>query len=866
MKTHHPPKIANRLLYWYCNKKYLEEIEGDIFELFSKRVDDDGLKIANRLYWWDVFRFFKWSNLKRDNKFFKNSNQTAMLKNYFKVGLRNILKYKLTSAINLVGLSITIGIAITFFIYLDWAFHMDSFHENAKSIYQVTNFTDRDGEVEQWGDTPNPLGPAMKSEIPQVIKSTRVNIASTIMRYEDQVFDETVHFVDTDFLEMFSFPFSNGNENDLNDKSSVIVTKEIAEKYFGNKDPIGKQITLTFDRRFRESFVVTALMEKLPPEASFGFDILVNYEKQRDIEIFSDQDKWENFTDATFIQVKDIISEEEIAPFFEKYIALQNEASDKWTMDSFHLQPLATLSLNSFDIRGSISFGNQPFGNYMIAIISIMLLLLACLNYMNISIVSAATRLKEIALRKVIGGRKGELVGQFLTENLILISISLLIGLSLAYYFLLPGLNSKFPFEIPFQFSSTAIAISFFGGILLFTALLSGAYPAFYISSFSPVNIFRGSEKFGRKSILSKALLTTQFFIAFLTIVAGFTFTDAAKYFKDKDWGYTQEAVLTLPMDGQEHYQKLKNILDQNSDIQQVSGAKYHIGSNNALTNISIDSKEHQVALFEVGFDYVETMGLRINSGRSFDENIESDKLETVLVNQSFADRMEWDDPLQKSFIYDSSRYHVIGVTEDFHYVNFYGELLPSFIKISSDDDFNFLVAKVNPGSVMRSRDLMEDTWKKVEPDLPYEGFIQNQVFDQFFQNLDANIELMSSVSIIALILSCMGLFGLVSFNINRRMKEFSIKKVLGANMITISKAINGDFIWLLVIAMILGAPLGYLSMDSLFELMFPAREPIGTTSFILGVLFVFITAFITVGTQIYRVAKSNPADNLRNE
>ena len=448
-------------------------------------------------------------------------------------------------------------------------------------------------------------------------------------------------------------------------------------------------------------------------------------------------------------------------------------------MEKFEMIPLEDLSERSFAIRSTITFGNQPQGNIAIAVTAFLLLILACFNYMNVAIVSATTRLKEIALRKVIGGKKSEIIIQFLTENILLCLFSLLVGLGLAYYLLLPGFNAGFPFTVPFEFSSNIAFFSFFGGILLFTAIISGAYPAFYISSFSPVNIFSGKEKFGRKSWLTKIFLTFQFMVAFWVMVSGFIFTEASTFFKNKDWGYNQEAIIVIPIDGGNHFNQLKNKFTQNPDVISVSGSTQHIGSASRITTIEVGADKHQVNQFDVGFDYLETMGLRLSSGRFFSENIESDKSEHVIVNQTFVEKLKWDNPLEQTFWYDSTRYIVIGVIEDFHYKSFYNEILPSFMRITDEAKFNFITSKVESGSVAKSRDFMKQTWKTTEPDLPYEGFVQDEVFDDFFTNVDANGALMVFISIMALVLACMGLFGLVAFNINRRMKEYSIRKRL---------------------------------------------------------------------------------------
>ena len=281
---------------------------------------------------------------------------------------------------------------------------------------------------------------------------------------------------------------------------------------------------------------------------------------------------------------------------------------------------------------------------------------------------------------------------------------------------------------------------------------------------------------------------------------------------------------------------------------------------------VEIEGDKNQVLLFEVGFDYLETMGIRLVQGRFFERDRESDKDVSIIINESFVDKMEWEEAIGKSMAYNEVNYYVIGVIDDFHYNDFTTRIQPSIMKITDQDDFSYLVVRAKEGSINKTASFLEATWKNAEPDLPYEGFFQEDVFEVFFQSMTGNVQLMLAVSTVALILACMGLFGLVSFNITKRMKEFSIKKVLGASMLTISKSINGSFFWIMVISMIIGAPLAYISMNGLIENVFPYNHPIDSTSFIIAAGSMLFTALLTVSSQIYKVSKANPAETLRNE
>ena len=861
-----PPLWADRFLEWYCKTELLEEIQGDIHELFLRRVGESGLSNARRKYFWDVLRFFKWSNMRKRNSF-KYYKQSAMINNYFKVGARNIKKQKLPSLINVSGLSIAVAITIISFLYIDWQFNLDHFHEHSHRIYQVTSIMERDGGVEEWSYSPEPLAPAMQRDISQIELASRINISTAVLRHEDQVFNELIHFVDPSFLDIFSFAIKKGNTKALQNPSGIVITEEIAEKYFNDQDPIGEEVLLTFGRSIKKSFEVVAVAENISQNASFGFNILLPYQVQKDLSsIYDDIEDWEMFNDAAFVLAKENTNVTEVSASMEGYRKLQNETGSTRIVKSFKFQPLEGLSMNNHEIRDALGFGNIPEGTLTLIVLSISILLLACFNYTNIAIVSASGRLKEIGLRKVIGGKRTEIITQFLLENILLCGLALIVGIGIAYWFLLPALNSLFSaMEIPFNFSSVGMLITVIGGILLITGLASGAYPALYISSFSATSIFRGKEKFQRKNILSKVLLTFQFFITFFTIVSSIVFRDAESYFLYKDWGYNKESVAVLPIDGKKHYQQLKNELQQHPDVKSISGSEHHFGLSDPITSITLGSENFQVIHFNVGYDYLDVMDMDLLKGRLFDKNRSSDK-ESIVINKSLAEELSWDNPIGQTLKYDSANYTVIGMVGDFHYLDFYEDIQPAFIRVIDEEDYNYLVASMNSTNTKEFEDYLQETWKRVEPDLPYEGFMQSNVFAAFFDNIKANVKLIGFISVVALVLSCMGLFGLISFTVRKKMKEFSVRKILGASVFSIAKSINKEYIWVLLVAIVLGVTLGYLVISNLLDLMFHGRAPVGSSSFIISTLMIIATVILTTSSQIFKIIRSNPVDSLRSE
>lgn len=861
-----PPKWADRFLEWYCNPDLLEEVQGDAHELYQSRLQKEGKATANRKFIWDVFRFFRWSNIKRTKKV-HTSNSFTMLSSYFKLGFRNAVRNRLTSSINLFGLALALGVAITIFGFVDYMFNMDTFHVNRDRVYQITNLVKNSGDDnnDNWSDSPIPLAPALMEDNPSIESYTRVEFEQGAMRYNETVFNESIWFVDPDFLNIFSFPLLYGNTKALYNPKEIVITKPISEKYFGNINPVGEVFSIKFSNGTKEEFTVGAVLDDLPGNSSIRFDNLISmgvFEKLKP----DDFHDWNFFTDATFIMLKDGHQLSEVSPSMNKYKSIQNEASINWPIQEFRFYSLDGLSRKNNEIYQEISQGAHPAGMIALSTISLMLLLLACFNYMNISVATVTTRLKEIGIRKVVGGRRKEIIMQFLTENLVLCFGSMVFGVLLAYLFFMPGLNSLFPIVVSFSNISLVHFSIFFIVLLLFVALVSGSYPALYISSFQPANILRGKEKFGQKSLFSKALLTTQFMLAFTTIIACFVFISNSLNLKNKDWGYDHDQNYVVPTENYESYIAMRDGVSQNKNIISYGGAVNSLGESATRTTISHQEDKLAVMMFKVGFNYLETMNLRLKEGRFFDENIQSDQSESVIINTVFAEKMGWDNPIGQSFEYDSAKRYVVGVIEKFHYYDFYASVDPVMFLITPEEDLRYLALHVEAGSLLATEDYLKNLWKQVAPDDPYTGYFQDAVFEGFHHDNDSNMKLLGFVSIVTILLSCMGLFGLVSYNITRRMKEFSVRKIFGASVNHIFKLMNKDYIWILSIALVIGAPLGFIAINNLIKIIYPEPTETNATPFLIGIGIMVVTVAITVSSQISRIIKNNPAQTLRNE
>lgn len=861
-----PPKWADRFLRWYCNPLFLEEIEGDIYELFDRRVEEKGPKTARFKFIWDVLRFFRWSNIRKSNSKFSIMNRTILFRNYLKLGFRNIQKNIVSSSINIIGLSIAICFAISMFIFTDMQLNMDTFHTKGDRIYQLANYVTQNDKVNKWSDSPLLLGPQLKADHPSIEAVSRLEYQYASIRFNTNVFDELVAFVDPVFMEMFDFPLLNGSKKVLFSKNQIVISKAMAIKYFNDDEPIGQELSFKFSNGTIKRMIVGAVMDKVPYNSSISHDFYVPMQSFLDLRLKDNYD-WSYLTDATFILVKEGESIASISDSYEDYIALQHGSNPEWKIDGFLPIPLKKLALEGFDIQGSISGSGHPAGRIALIIIAGLLLGMACFNFMNISVVSATKRLKEIALRKVMGGVKKQIITQFLVENILQCFIALFLGLLMSYFLLIPWFDAMIP-ELDIEFRSVyPINFALFLiSLLLGVGIISGAYPAFYISKFEPVAIFKGNQKFGSKNFFSKIMLGLQLFLAIVTIVGGLVMTDESIHLSQKDWGYNPEGSLSIYVSNEEQYELLKNEVITHPSVQLHTASNYLIGRGIPMNSLNQGDKQLSLRSFGVGEGYFETFQLRLKEGR-FLTNQVVDQKNSVVINEQFAKEMGWKgSPINKTFTYDSVRRTVVGVVENFHYYDFFSEINPVMFHGLEEGSVRYLSLRTNPEQLAELEQFTKEAWHKIAPNDPFDRVFQEEVFDGFYEENRSNISILMLISGMAIVLACLGLYGLLSFNIQANLKEFGVRKVLGATPKALVRIASKQYSWILIIAFVLGAPLGFWGMNELVISVFPDPRGFSIVPFIVAMVFISSTLALTVAGQIKKAIKVNPAETLRSE
>ena len=620
-----------------------------------------------------------------------------MLKSYFKLSYRNLLSNKLVSFINIFGLSIAIACCIAVFLFLKNNWTMDNFHVNGDRIYMAEYVMDRPSGEQVWGNPPMPLGAALENDFPQVERSVRVLLQGVEVYLKDQVFEELVYFADPGYFDLFTFPLRSGSPLILNEPDAIVVSDELAQKYFPNEDAMGKAITISFSNQKKKVFTIKGVAEPFPENTGFKFDILAGIEAAATLEI-TEPDNWAALSRGTFVQMKPGADINVLTKNIDKYVALQNAAIEDRPIKSIIFDNLKNPNPQAHMVYRRPTEAPHPMMTVMFSALALLMMALSCFNYINISLGHSAKRLKEIAVRKAIGGKKRQLIWQFMSENMLLCAIALLLGLAFTQAFLVPLFNSIMVTKISLSFTKSPEILLFLLGLLAFTGVASGAYPAFYISSFKTVSIFRGKTMFSKKSKLTRAFLSVQFVLAFSTVIASVLLLTAGSYWKKLSWGYQPDQTLVVRLDEEGKYNLMKNEALQNSHVLQVGGSIQHVGESVWRQNIFIGEEEFETIRYDVGAGYFESLGLELQQGRFFDPLQKSADSLSTIVNQTFVLENNWSNPIGQQFRSNGEMFTVVGVVEDFKIVGT-GATLPVVFRLAGEDDLNYLTLRYEPNT-----------------------------------------------------------------------------------------------------------------------------------------------------------------------
>jgi putative ABC transport system permease protein len=799
-----------------------------------------------------------------------------MFKSYITTAFRNIKKYKGYSFINMVGLSV--GITCCFLIML-WVFDelsFDRFHKNASNLYKVEQDYFYSGETYHVYPTPYPMGPAIKAEVPEIIEQTRyTGLGNVLLRYKDKVFFENrANAVDPSFLQMLTYPFLSGNpEKALSEPNSVAISEEIASKYFGTENPIGKIIALNNEY----GFTVTGVFKNVPTNSFLQFDILIPFDFTEETGQY--QDSWRSNSIITLVQLHDDASIPEvntkITEIRHRHVA--DSFTDPQSLRQFNEDPMTQvmlIPLTDVHLRRHSDSGQQSGVMtyiYAFMVVAFFVLLIACINFMNLATARSAGRAKEVGVRKVVGAKKANLIKQFYSESILQACLALFFAIFLTAS-VLPQFNALVgkEFEIksllPLKFVIGMISIT------LMTGIFAGSYPALFLSAFQPVKVLKGAFSRGVKSgLFRKTMVLIQFTLSiFLIIGTGIVYRQM-NYMQNMELGYDKEQVIYIPLRGdtRESYEVFKEILRGDPDILSVSGSwqwPAYIGADSGGAEWEGKDPELdiRVCFNVVDFDYVETMKIEMVEGRGFAKTFTSDSSGAFLINEELLRIMGKESAINERFNFWGIDGTIIGVMKDFNFKSLHSEIEPLAITINTNF-IDYALIRLASGDIPAGIKTVQSAWQKFFSDYPFEYHFLDQALETNYQNERTTRTLVQIFAMLALLIACLGLFGLASFTAEQRTKEIGIRKVLGASVSGVIFLLTKEFTRWVLIANLGAWPVAYFLMKRWLQ-NFAYRMNLGMDIFVLSGVLAFGIALFTVGFQSVKVALANPVKALRYE
>jgi putative ABC transport system permease protein len=787
-----------------------------------------------------------------------------MIKNYLKIALRNIRRHPGYSTINIAGLAIGLACCLFILIWVLDELSYDKFHENAPYLYRVEENQYYSGRVYHVTVTPYPLAPALKQDFPEIIEATQyVGLGGQLLRYGEKAFFETgIKAVAPAFFRMFTFPFVKGDSKTaLDDPFSIVISEEIAEKYFGDEDPIGK----VFSINNRYDMKVMGVMKNVPNNSYLQFDMVIPYALLEKVGAVSDSMGSNSI--LTFVQLQKDASlqlvNDKIRGFIKKHVPDSVTELELALYSRIHLHQYFGYGRD----MGQIKYV------YIFSLIAFFVLLIACINFMNLSTARSANRAREVGVRKVVGALKYHIIRQFYGESVIYAFIGLVFAVILVVLLMSPfnNLSGK---ELSLAILGNWQIILGFIGVTLFTGLVAGSYPAIFLSSFQPVRVIKGSLKSGAGSTLFRRILVVfQFALSIFLIIGTVVVYNQLQYMKNRDVGYDKENLVYIPMRGRtgRFYSALKNALVRDPRVLNVTGSDHRpssIGSNSGGANW--DGKDPgQVVLIGmsgVDYDYIETVGIELTEGRSFSKEYSTDQTEAFIVNEEVAKLMEKKSVVGERFSFVGRDGKIIGVMKNFHYYSLRNKIEPLAIYMRpADQGFNYTLIRIPSENISASLDFLKETWQKVVPNFPFEYRFLVDDFEYYYRSEERMGDLLKYFSIFAVFIACLGLFGLASFTAEQRTKEIGIRKVLGATVPQITLLLCKEFFILVLLANIISWPVAYFVMRNWLQ-DFAYQTSLGVFTFVLTMALALIIALLTVSFQAVKAAIANPVDALKYE
>ncbi|MCB9511969.1 MAG: ABC transporter permease [Deferribacteres bacterium] len=799
-----------------------------------------------------------------------------MFRSFLNIALRNLRNNKAFSVINIAGLAVGLASFIFIVAFIKSELSYEDFHQNADRIYRPVGVFNRPGmgRVHN-GVTPGALGPALASDFAQIEKTVRLRpLFDAYFQVGDNGFYESaIAMTDTSIFDIFTIPLKYGDpKTALSNINSLVIDTELAEKYFGDIDPVGRTITVSASNR-TEAYTVTAVMEKYPENSHLFFRALGSIAA-----LERDKPALNGFNTnmlATYVLLREGADIADVQQGMQGFIDKNVPDREESKLEQWYFQPLNDIHLRSGHLLYQTYNRNQGDIQtvYLFSAIAVLVLLIASINFMNLSTARSARRAKEVGLRKVVGSARKHLIYQFVGES-VLIALLGLLGAALLVLVSTPFFEHIFDGTFSTGLLSAPVFWLQIIGIALLIGLLSGTYPAFFLSAYKPSETLKGNFATGSRGVrLRKTLVLTQFAIAVALIICTGGVGDQMNYIRGKDLGFNQNQVMYVPLrspDARERLPVLKSELLKNPQILRTAaaaGIRGASGSNGMMTVAGSNGEQQLMTRFSaIDHDFLELMEMKLVQGRNFRPGSASDSNDAVIINETAARELGWQDAVGKEFVGsgEGETVQVIGVVNDYHFFSLRSKIEPQLMYIGPNS-YQYLLLKINPRNMSETLSFVESTWRKLVPGRPFEHGFLDENFDRSYRAEERTGRLFTAFSALAIFIACLGLFGLASFTVEQKSKEIGIRKVLGASVPGIVAQLSKDFAKWVIIASLLAFPFAYWMMESWLA-NFVYRTSQQPLTFALATVLVIVIALLTVSMQAVRAALSNPIDTLRSE
>ncbi|WP_295772644.1 ABC transporter permease [uncultured Mucilaginibacter sp.] len=807
-----------------------------------------------------------------------------MIKNYIKTAWRNLWKGRVFNLMNVIGLSVAIACCALIFMTVYYEFSYDSFHQNIKGIHQLYTVTNRTSGTERSTAMPVPLGPALKAEYSHVKYITRSANSGALVKAGAKQLDQNVHFVDADFLKIFTFPLVEGNVNTVfNQLNNVVLTEQAAKAMFGNQSPLNKTILITIGQR-EEPFQVSGVVKDVPGNSSITFDLLLRFEHFPNYK--TDLNKWDNWSHMAFVEFKEGYNTQNFAKQLKPFVEAHYKADidllkrdgarpdETGSLLSLHLAPFSSNHFNT-DLSGVEGYPVSK--TYVLSLLAIacFILIIACINFINLSVARGFTRAREVGVRKTLGAGKWQLLTQFWTETIMVCLASTILGLVLCSVIISPFkamFKSRINLAMLFQ-PQHLLAIL---GIFIFITALAGFYPALIMMRYKTVAVLKGNMgDTAKPGKIRNTLLVVQFALSTLLIICTIITWQQINYLSNKPLGFNKTEVLSIPVnrgiDGSKALQLMRNDLRSNNQVEAVSGSYMNLGRGNdgstrsSIIGFGMNGREIRTNLQRVDFDYVKTLDIKLVDGRDFDLNFPGDS-NAVVINESMARSIGGKNIIGRYlFMFPEYQSQIIGIVKDYNFKSLHDKIEPVSMVMRKDFAINYVFVRVKPGNLLHAFDEIKQSWNRQYPNVEFTGSWLNENTERQYQSERRLSNIFVSGAILAIVISCIGLLAISVMIVIQRTKEIGVRKVLGANVAGIVFLLSRDFLKLVMIASIIAVPAAWWVMDNWLQ-SFAYRISIQWWVFVLATLMAMLLAFITISFQSVKAALTNPVKSLRSE